>query len=191
MLISQEDSLGVTWCHSCLTSTPGTERSNYPVLNVVKEIQGPWQVAFAPTWGGPASVEFKTLIDWTKHADEGIKYYSGKATYANTFEMRPAHGKRYWLQLNEVKDVGIASVKLNGKDIGVIWTKPFRVEMTDALKAGRNRLEITVVNSWQNRLIGDRSKPQEERYTKTNIKTRDDWKLRKSGLLGPLEIKHD
>lgn len=168
-----------------------TERSNYPVLNVVKEIQGPWQVTFAPTWGGPASVEFKTLIDWTKHADEGIKYYSGKATYANTFEMRPANGKRYWLQLNEVKDVGIASVKLNGKDIGVIWTKPFRVEMTDALKAGRNRLEITVVNSWQNRLIGDRSKPQEERYTKTNIKTRDDWKLRKSGLLGPVEIKSD
>ena len=167
----------------------GTERSNYPVLNVVKEIQGPWQVTFAPTWGGPASVEFKTLIDWTKHADEGIKYYSGKATYANTFEMRPAHGKRYWLQLNEVKDVGIASVKLNGKDIGVIWTKPFRVEMTDALKAGCNRLEITVVNSWQNRLIGDRSKPQEERYTKTNIKIRDDWKLRESGLLGPVEIR--
>ncbi len=167
----------------------GMERSNYPVLNVVKEIQGPWQVAFAPTWGGPASVEFKTLIDWTKHADDGIKYYSGKATYANTFEMRPAHGKRYWLQLNEVKDVGITSVKLNDKDIGVIWTKPFRVEMTDALKAGRNRLEITVVNSWQNRLIGDRSKPQEERYTKTNIKIRDDWKLRESGLLGPVEIR--
>jgi hypothetical protein len=169
----------------------GTERSNYPVLNVVKEIQGPWQVAFAPTWGGPASVEFKTLIDWTKHADEGIKYYSGKATYANTFEMRPAHGKRYWLQLNEVQDVGIASIKFNSKDIGITWTKPFRVEITDALKAGRNKLEITVANSWQNRLIGDRGKPQDQRYTKTNIKIRDDWKLRKSGLLGPVEIKSD
>jgi hypothetical protein len=169
----------------------GTERSNYPVLNVVKEIQGPWQVAFAPTWGGPASVEFKTLIDWTKHADEGIKYYSGKATYANTFEMRPAHGKRYWLQFNEVQDVGIASIKFNSKDIGITWTKPFRVEITDALKAGRNKLEITVANSWQNRLIGDRGKPQDQRYTKTNIKIRDDWKLRKSGLLGPVEIKSD
>jgi hypothetical protein len=169
----------------------GTERSNYPVLNVVKEIQGPWQVAFAPTWGGPASVEFKTLIDWTKHADEGIKYYSGKATYANTFEMRPAHGKRYWLQFNEVQDVGIASIKFNSKDIGITWTKPFRVEITDALKAGRNKLEITVANSWQNRLIGDRGKPQDQRYTKTNIKIRDDWKLRKSGILGPVEIKSD
>jgi hypothetical protein len=171
------------------TIKQGTERSNYPVLNVVKEIQGPWQVAFAPTWGGPASVEFRTSIDWTKHANEGIKYYSGKATYANTFELKPMRGRRYWLQLNEVKDVGIASVTINRKDIGITWTKPFRVEITDALKAGRNKLEIMVVNSWQNRLIGDRGKPQGKRYTKTNIKIRDDWKLRSSGLLGPVEIR--
>ena len=90
-----------------------------------------------------------------------------------------------------MKDVGIASVKLNGKDIGTTWTKPFRVEMTAALKSGTNQLEITVVNSWQNRLIGDRGKPQEERFTKTNIKIRDEWKLRESGLLGPVEIKSE
>jgi hypothetical protein len=169
----------------------GTEGSNYPVLNVVKEIQGPWQVRFDSVWGGPASVKFKTLVDWTKHDDKGIKYYSGKATYANAFELKPANGKRYWLQLNEVKDVGIAAVTLNGEDIGITWTKPFRIEITDALNAGRNKLKITVVNSWQNRLIGDRGKQQDQRYTKTNIKIRDDWKLRKSGLLGPVEIKHD
>jgi len=57
--------------------------------------------------------------------------------------------------------------------------------------AGRNELEITVVNTWQNRLIGDRGKPQEDRFTKTNIKIRDDWNLRSSGLLGPVEIKSD
>jgi len=172
-------------------SKEGTERSNAPVLHVVKEIQGPWQVGFDPAWGGPASVEFTTLTDWAQHADQGIKYYSGKATYSNTFDLRPALGKRYWLQLNEVKDVGMAAVTLNGKVIGITWTKPFRVEITDALKAGRNRLQIAVVNSWKNRLIGDRGKPQQQRYTKTNIKIRDDWKLRQSGLLGPVEIKSD
>ena len=83
----------------------------------------------------------------------------------------------------------MAAVQLNGQDIGFTWTKPFRVDITDALKAGRNRLEITVVNSWQNRLIGDRGKAQKQRYTKTNIKIRDDWKLRPSGLLGPVEIR--
>lgn len=169
----------------------GTEPSNTPVLHVVKEIQGPWQVKFNPAWGGPASVEFKTLTDWAQHADPGIKYYSGRATYWNTFDLAPIAGKRYWLQLNDVKDVGMAAVTLNNKAIGITWTKPFRVEITDALKAGRNRLKITVANSWQNRLIGDRGKPQEQRYTETNIKIRDDWTLRQSGLLGPVEVKSD
>jgi len=166
----------------------GTQRSNYPAMNVVKEIKGPWQVTFDPAWGGPASVEFKTLTDWTKHADEGIRYYSGKAVYTNSFELKPVSGKRYWLQMNNVLDTGIAAVKLNGKDVGITWTTPFRLEMTDVLKTGRNKIEVTVVNSWQNRLIGDRGKEQQERFTKTNIKIRDDWKLRPSGLLGPVEI---
>jgi hypothetical protein len=60
---------------------------------------------------------------------------------------------------------------------GHLVTTPFRLEATDALQAGKNELEITVVNSWQNRLIGDRGKLQEDRYTQTNIKIRDDWKL--------------
>jgi hypothetical protein len=167
----------------------GTKGSNAPVLHIVKKIQGPWQVRFDPAWGGPASVEFTVLTDWTLHPTEGIRYYSGKATYVNTFVLKPDSCKRFWLQLNEVKDVGIAAVLLNGKDIGITWTKPFRLEITDALKAGRNRLEITVVNSWQNRLIGDRGKAQDKRYTQTNIKIRDDWTLRHSGLLGPVEIK--
>ncbi len=169
----------------------GSESSNSAVLHVVKEIQGPWQVGFDPAWGGPAATEFTTLIDWTQHADQGIKYYSGKATYSTTFNLTPARDKRYWLQLNEVADVGIAAVTLNGRAIGITWTKPFRVDITKALEAGRNRLEITVANSWQNRLIGDRGKPQDDRYTKTNIKIRDDWTLKRSGLLGPVEIMSD
>jgi hypothetical protein len=173
------------------TSKQGSDSSNYPVLKRVKEIQGPWQVAFNPVWGGPESVVFETLTDWTQHADEGIKFYSGKATYINSFEFKPVEGMRYWLQLNKVKDAGIASVKLNGTDIGIAWTLPFRLNITDELRSGSNEIEITVANSWQNRLIGDRGKPQEERFTKTNIKVRDEWKLRESGLLGPVEIKSD
>jgi hypothetical protein len=169
----------------------GTARSNTPVQHVVDEIRGPWQVAFDTAWGGPASVEFKTLTDWTQHPDAGIKYYSGKASYTTTFALKPMRGRRYWVQLNRVDDVGIASIKLNGQDIGIAWTKPFRMEMTGALKAGQNQLEITVVNSWQNRLIGDRGKAQEQRFTKTNIKIRDDWQLRRSGLFGPVEIRCD
>jgi len=171
------------------TTKQGTESSNYPVLKTIKEIQGPWQVAFNPDWGGPASIEFKTLTDWAKHSNEGIKYYSGDAIYTNTFEFSPVEGKQYWLQLNQIEDVGIASIKLNGRNTGITWTKPFCLEITADLKTGLNKLEIIVINSWQNRLIGDRGKPQEARFTKTNINIRDDWKLRKSGLQGPVEIK--
>ena len=166
----------------------GSEHSNCPPMNVVKEVQGPWQVGFDPAWGGPVSVTFDKLKDWTQHPDEGIKYYSGKATYTNTFELEPVAGKQYWLQLNQVVDAGIAAVKINDSDLGITWTKPFRLEMTDDLKAGQNQLEIIVVNTWQNRLISDRDKEQQERFTKTNIKIRDDWKLRPSGLIGPVEI---
>ena len=181
----------VVFRNSIPVTKQGAETSNYPAMNVIKEVHGPWNVSFDPKWGGPASVEFKALTDWTHHTGEGIKFYSGRASYTSTFELKPAEGKRYWLQLNAIEDVGIASVELNGKEIGITWTKPFRVEMTGALKAGRNQLEIAVVNSWQNRLIGDRGKLQEERYTRTNIKIRDDWTLRSSGLLGPVEIRCD
>ncbi len=136
-------------------------------------------------------MKFGLLTDWIKNEDKGIQYYSGQATYTNMFDFEPSKNKVYWLQLNNVEDVGIASVKINGKDKGITWTKPFRLEITDALKPGLNQLEITVINSWQNRLIGDRDKPQEERFTKTNIKIRDDWVLQSSGLLGPVEIKSE
>lgn len=170
-------------------SEQGIESANHTVLKKLLEIQTPWQVAFDPAWGGPESIVFGTLTEWTLHKNKGIKYYSGKADYTNAFELVPENGKRYWLQLNKVTDVGIASIKLNGKDVGITWTKPFRIEITEFLKPGQNQLDIKVVNSWQNRLIGDRGKSQNERYTKTNTKIRDDWQLRKSGLLGPVTIE--
>lgn len=175
-----------------LKSAHGDVKSNYPDLNVVKELQGPWQVAFDPAWGGPALIQFESLGDWTQHDHQGVRHYSGKADYQNTFTFSKIEkGKRYWLELNKVEDIGIAAITLNGHDMGVVWTKPFRVEITDTLKSGQNSLEIAVVNSWRNRLVGDRGKPQDQRYTKTNINIRDNWQLLKSGLIGPVIIKSD
>ena len=167
----------------------GEAGSNYIEMQTAAEVRGPWQVSFDTKWGGLESVEFETLMDWTRHENNGIKYYSGKAVYENKFDMDVTNGKRYWIQLNSVLDAGIAAVKINGKEAGVTWTKPFVLEITDKIVDGENSLEITVVNTWQNRLIGDRGKPQKERFTETNIKVKDEWKLRPSGLLGPVEIK--
>ena len=93
-----------------------------------------------------------------------------------------------FLDLGDVKDVGIARVKLNGRDVGTVWTPPFRVSVAGALRRGNNDLEIEVVNTWRNRLVGDRGKPQEQRFTKTNIKILDTWQLLPSGLLGPVRL---
>ncbi len=182
-------SLFVVFKDSISPDVQGTEKSNWPEMQALMDIEGPWHLAFDTAWGGPGSMIADELFDWSTSSDEGIKYYSGKVVYTNTFDFENFEkSKRYWIELNELKDVGIASIELNGKDLGIVWTKPFRMEITEALKSGENSLIITVVNNWHNRMIGDRGKPQEERFTMTNINIRDDWKLGKSGLLGPVKI---
>jgi hypothetical protein len=160
---------------------------NFLSYSPVQELTGPWTVQFDAKWGGPASVEFNTLEDWTKRPEEGIKYYSGKASYIKRFNaaaMQP--GKRYFLDVGVVKD--IAELTLNGKKLGVLWTSPWRVEVTGLLKATGNVLEIVVVNCWPNRLIGDAALPPEKRLTRTNITFKRDAPLMPSGLLGPVVI---
>jgi hypothetical protein len=164
----------------------------------VQTIDGPWEVSFDPAWGGPQSEQFETLISWTDHPDPGIQAYSGKATYTKLFSCnlqldesatnRNGVKDLYLLDLGDVKDSGIASVRLNGKDLGIVWTKPFRVDISSALRAGRNELEIDVINSWRNRLLADSKLPADERLTKTNIQVKRDWRPLEAGLLGPVQI---
>jgi hypothetical protein len=164
--------------------------ANYTDYLPVMTIPGPWQVQFNPKWGAPEKVIFENLTSWTQHSDQGIKYYSGKATYSTNFDFEGKidHRKEYLLDLGKVEDVGIARVRLNRQDLGILWTMPFRADISNVLKSGRNQLEVDVINSWRNRLVGDRDLPQDRRYTKTNITIRRDWKLLDSGLLGPVTI---
>ena len=173
----------------------GTAVRNYSDYKTVKEITGAWEVNFDPEWGGPASVIFPELRDWTEHADDGIKYYSGTAVYHKTFnaDFKSEKGKQYFLQLESVKDVGIAEVKINGKDKGILWTKPFRIEISQELQKGENTLEIKVVNSWYNRVAGDELFPNKNQFTNTNIvlingSPKKEISLEPSGLLGPVRI---
>ena len=59
------------------------------------------------------------------------------------------------LFLNLGKVNNMARVKLNGKDLGIVWTTPYEVDITNAVKEKNNQLEIEVINLWANRLIGD------------------------------------
>jgi hypothetical protein len=176
----------------------------------VSELTGPWEVSFDPRWGGPGTVVFQELQDWIARAEEGIKYYSGTATYHKTFDAPDAAVT--YLDLGAVKN--LAQVRLNGEDLGIVWTAPWRVNVGNALRARGNRLEIEVVNLWPNRLIGDGGLPKQDRLTKTNVRTYERnlpasfpcwWNLdceeRKksgapeillsSGLLGPVRLLTD
>jgi hypothetical protein len=154
-------------------------------------LTGPWTVEFDTKWGGPASIEFPNLISWTLRSEEGIKFFSGKATYKKTFDIRPTSG-RLVLDLGNVRHV--AEVRLNGKLLGVLWTFPWQIDITDAVKKSGNLLEIDVINLWANRVIGDLGLPKEKRITTTHDGFRFDMitaktPLLESGLLGPVTIR--
>jgi len=170
--------------------TSSKDAKNFPELKPVADVTGPWKVSFDPKWGGPESVVFEKLEDWTKRPEEGIRYYSGTATYWQAFDLpKTSSGKdvRLFLDLGRVEN--LSTVRLNGKDLGVVWTAPWRVEITHAVQPTGNRLEIDVVNLWPNRLIGDAAQAPEKRLTKTNVTTyQGDSPLLPSGLLGPVSV---
>lgn len=165
-------------------------QTNYKDYQPLQTLTGPWQVSFDPNWGGPEEIVFPELLDWSEHQDDGIRFYSGTAVYRKSFQLeKPLQpGREYRLDLGRIEDVGIAEVTLNGKEIGILWTPPFQADITGVLRDGVNLLEVRVVNSWRNRLIGDRDLPPDQRRTRTNITVRRDWKLQPSGLLGPAVI---
>ncbi|MFZ2639670.1 MAG: glycosyl hydrolase [Verrucomicrobiia bacterium] len=116
-----------------------------------------WDVTFQRNRGAPASVRLGRLMDLSRHADEGIRHFSGTLIYRRTFESKIQNPKsRILLDLGEVQN--LAEVILNGRNLGVLWKQPFRLDITSALKDGANKLEIRVTNLWVNRLIGDAKK---------------------------------
>lgn len=134
-----------------------------------QRLDGPWQVAFPAGWGAPAEATFDKLASWTESDDEGIRFFSGLATYRKTFELsgRMMEAKRLFLELGDLAE--IADVRLNGEPLGTVWQPPFRVEITAAARAGTNELEIRVANLWANRLNGDSLLPESERFTRGNL----------------------
>jgi hypothetical protein len=154
-------------------------------------ITGPWTVHFDPRWGGPADILFDKLDDWSKRPEEGVKYYSGTATYVKTFNI-PADwispSKSVELDLGELRD--LAGVSVNGHDLGITWLPPFRLDISSAIKPGQNELQVKVTNQWANRLIGDSALPADKRIAwTTNNPYHPDSQLEESGLLGPVALQ--
>jgi hypothetical protein len=156
----------------------------------IATLDGAWEVSFQPERGAPAKLTFDKLMSWSESAVPGVKYFSGTANYTQTLTA-PSEwfksGARLWLDLGDVKN--LAEVVVNGQSLGIVWKKPFRVDVTEALRPGANAVEIKVTNLWVNRLIGDQQPNVTRKYTYTTMTIyRADSPLLPSGLLGPAQI---
>ena len=154
------------------------------------DITGPWEVSFESKVGTPFSATFETLSPWNENADNNIKYFSGTGTYSKTIDV-PAQwlndGGNICLDLGEVEN--LAEVSVNGKEVGIVWKKPFRLEIGSALQEGANEIQIKVANLWVNRLIGDAQPDVTEKLTYTTMPFyQADSPLKTSGLLGPVVV---
>jgi hypothetical protein len=147
-------------------------------LPASQEVTGAWKLSFPPGWGAPPSVTLEQLTSWTDHANDGVRHFSGTATYEKEIEIsaeRLSAGRELWLDLGAVKK--FAEVSLNGRDLGVLWKPPFRVSVTAAAKPGLNKLVVKVTNLWPNRLIGDEQLPPDCQWKGKQLAGWPQWLL--------------
>lgn len=154
-------------------------------------VPGPWEVRFDQKWGAPASTTFDRLTSWTEHGNPAIRYYSGTAEYVKGIDLPSSIlGRDRVLSLDLGGLANLAEVSLNGRNLGILWKPPFRVDITGLVHAGKNSLRVRVTNLWVNRLIGDSALPQEKRLTWTTFNPYNPQSpLMPSGLLGPVMVR--
>jgi hypothetical protein len=169
-------------------TSAATQTVTAPSLAPAGTVSGTWAVAFQPGRGAPAQTEMKQLSRLDKNATPGIRYFSGIATYTNSFAAPKGWkaGQPLWLDLGEVHD--LAEVRINGKSAGTLWRAPWRINIGALAKAGKNMLEIRVANKWVNRLIGD-AQPGAAQIAKIAAPGYlPNAPLRPSGLIGPVRL---
>ena len=180
-----------SWDAYFIVFKEATKLFNYTVPKTseqqILQIETPWAVSFQKGRGAPANTTFNVLKSWTENADSGIKYFSGTASYKNTFTIPLTAKAIYEIDLGEVKN--LAEVIINGKSQGIVWKKPFKVKLKDALKVGENTIEIKVTNLWVNRLIGDQQPDVKTKITYTTMPFyRADSPLLPAGLMNPVKV---
>ena len=164
------------------------KKQNYAALETAQTLDENWEIQFDPEFHGPKEiVKTNKLFDWSTSTDDQIKYYSGTAIYKKEFIWKGKINEKFWLDLGTIAN--IAEVTVNGINCGTIWTFPYKTDISEALKKGKNTIEIKITNTWANRLIGDEKLPKEQRLTWTTAPFRlQEGILLKAGLLGPVTL---
>ncbi|WP_226507005.1 glycosyl hydrolase [Pseudomonas sp. MWU16-30317] len=157
-------------------------------LSERQALSGPWQLGY-PTATEHNHVEtLAQLMDCAQSPDPALRYFSGTATYTLRFNSLQTCGTHCYLDLGEVRD--LAQVTLNQRSLGTLWKPPYRVEVGKVLRKGLNTLQVRVITPWVNRLIGDAQPGATPVLFTTGPTYTADAPLRRSGLLGPVNIEH-
>ncbi len=162
---------------------------NFSGFEKVKELSGPWEVNFTDPFDEMFSTRFEKLEDWSQSTDDRIKYFSGTAVYQTEVEMEESMmGDDIWMNLGDVR--AIAGVRVNGNEAGIVWTTPWRLNVSEFLTVGSNTIEIEVANTWLNRLKGDALLEQDQRKSWVALDVLNPAEpLQASGLLGPVILE--
>jgi hypothetical protein len=158
----------------------------------LEKVNGPWDVSFPPNLGAPRKIQLTELQSWTENADDGVKYFSGTATYMKMIWVPHSWFQdrtKLLLDLGMVRD--IAELSVNDETLGILWKPPYRMDVTSTLKPGENEIQVKVTNQWTNRLIGDQSVPADKKVLPAGS-TRSFFgrtpPLVESGLVGPVTV---
>ena len=191
IIFSDSDFVSKEDTHLAMISPSGTDSQsvgNGLIVRTGRTKNEPWDILFEESG---ISLKSQSLFDWSQHADDHIRYFSGHARYTTMWKLKKEEMPqgRAWLSFPNVKD--IAHVWINGKDCGIAWTAPYEVEITGALKKGKNKIEIEVVNTWHNALRGlDNGKaPYDGIWTNAKYRTKGDGLLPAGLLSEPMILK--
>ncbi len=166
-----------------------TLEANYPAPLRTQEATGEWDVTFESAFKTPSPVRMATLDNLSDNPNDSIRYFSGTATYTTSVSLdRAGRGEHMFMAFDNVGTM--AKVYINGKYAGGVWTAPYRLDVTDFVKNGRNDVKVEVVNTWVNRIVGDMNLPESERETylfvnHLNAKT----PLPPSGIIGKVKFE--
>jgi len=127
-----------------------------PEYKEIAQLDKAWKVSFDKHYVPKGEITLEKLIPLNKHNDFDVRHFSGTATYLTKFKLKKKKGTIF-LDLGDVQV--IAEIKLNGKALKTLWKPPFRIDISDVVKSGKNELEVKVTNLWVNRLIGDEHFP--------------------------------
>lgn len=145
------------------------KRSSMTVAKVPQsmDLSEDWLLQCPKKWG-PSEVKLDNLGSWSEHSDPALKYFSGTGVYRKTFDAPEQLNDELSVELNLGNVQILAEVILNGENLGILWKPPFKVDISDSLRAQNNQLEIRVTNLWVNRMIGDEQHPTLDNYIAGN-----------------------